>query len=249
MGEYSKLKKSMSNENSMAMENINPTTAGIPNSALIDVLSGNKAPTSEMMGHRQNLAQSIQTKMSKAFGMDFSNLQLYQSDMMSETDTKGMASGNKVVLSSDINLNTLEGQAILGHELSHIHAQSQGEGLGNSGLYHNEALEQRADAEGMMAARGMNIFGETSSMSEAPGMVSFDSLTPIGGGMSATAGSPMQAKSDKGGGSKIGNFFKNLFGFGKKTEAPKSISDSDSSRSVLLSWFDDDLVHSEEFED
>lgn len=170
------------------------TTAGISNSALADVMSGKKNPTSRMMGHRQDLAPSIEAKMSKAFGVDFSALKLYMSDVMAETKTEGMASGNTVVLPSDINLNSLEGQAVLGHELSHIYAQSRGIGLGHTGLYNNEALERQADMEGMMAARGMSVFGDTSSMTESQGMLSFSELTPIGFGMSATAGAPMQAK-------------------------------------------------------
>ena len=40
---------------------------------------------------------------------------------MSGTDMKGISQGNKVVLPSDVDLNTGEGQAVAGHELSHIH--------------------------------------------------------------------------------------------------------------------------------
>jgi len=188
------IKRPKEQQNTSANGYLSSANTTIPNSVLCDVISGYKRPTSEMMGHRTDLAPSIQAKMSKAFGMDFSNLSLYKSDVMKDTGNKGMAQGNSVVLSSDINLNTLEGQAILGHELSHIHAQSMGIGLGHSGLYTNDALERQADTEGMMAAKGMNIFGESSSMDMGTGMLSFDSLTPIGSGMGTTAGAPMQAK-------------------------------------------------------
>jgi len=193
MYEYLKKNKIMESNNSKETKSlaVNPY---IPNSVLADVLSGKKKASNEMMGHKTNLAPSIQAKMSKAFGMDFSNLAIFSSDYMAETGASGMAQGNKVVLSSDINLNTLSGQAVLGHELSHIHAQSLGIGLGNAGLYNNAALEQQADMEGMMAAKGMSISGEYSGMDMGSGMLSFDSLSPMGAGMSSTAGAQCRLK-------------------------------------------------------
>ena len=75
-------------------------TNGIPNSVLNDVFAGKKHATSEMMGHRQNLAEIVKAKMSQAFGMDVSQIQFYRSDAMVGTGMKGMSQGNKVVLSS-----------------------------------------------------------------------------------------------------------------------------------------------------
>jgi len=103
-----------------------------------------------------------------------------------------MAQGNKVVLSSDVDLNTMEGQAILGHELSHVRAQSMGIGTGN-GLLQDASLEHQADTEGMLAARGMSIGGESLGMSMGLGMAGMEGLSPIGAGLSATAAAPMQA--------------------------------------------------------
>lgn len=186
--------------------------AGIPNSSLVSVLSGRCSACSEMMGHRQQLAPSMNAKMSKAFGMDFSQIKLYRSSAMEEQDIKGISRGNCVVLSRDIDLNTTAGQAILGHELSHVHAQGQGIGMGHSGLYQNEELERKADAEGMLAARGMSIFGENSGMESGSGMERISSLSPLSSGMSASAGAPMQAFSlknhDKQTDSYMGNTFR-----------------------------------------
>ena len=112
-----------------------PMTNGIPNSALLSVFEGKSRATSEMMGHKKNLAPSIAAKMQQAFGMDISGLQVYRSEAMKGTGMHGMAQGNKIVLSSDVDLNTGAGQAVLGHELSHIHAQATGVGTGHSGLY------------------------------------------------------------------------------------------------------------------
>jgi len=107
----------------------------------------------------------------------------------------GMAQGNRVILSSDVDLNTMEGQAVLGHELSHVRAQSMGIGSGR-GLLSDAALEHQADTEGLLAARGMNISGESMGMSTGFGMAGVEGLSPIGAGLGASAGAPMQA--DKG---------------------------------------------------
>ena len=172
-------------------------TNGIPNSVLQDVFAGKRHADSSMMGHSQNLAPSIAAKMSRAFGMDLTGMQVYQSDAMKGTGMRGMAQGNKVVLSSDVNLNTTAGQAVLGHEISHIHAQSQGIGMGHSGLYENAALEHQADTEGLLAAQGRSIYSDGMDtgigMQYGLGMQGVEGLTPLSGGMSASAGAPMQA--------------------------------------------------------
>ena len=177
-------------------------TNGIPNSALQDVLAGKAHATSEMMGRKQNLAPSIAAKMSRSFGMDLSGMQVYSSDAMVGSGMQGMAQGNKVVLSSDVNLNTTAGRAVLGHEISHIHAQSQGVGMGNSGLYENAALEHQADTEGLLAAQGRSIYSGGAmdmggGMQYGLGMQGVEGMTSLSGGMSANAGAPMQAYGDK----------------------------------------------------
>jgi len=177
---------------------------GIPNSVLNDVFAGKRRSSNEMMGHRVDPAPSVMARMSQAFGMDFSGVQVYRSDAMNGTGMQGMAQGNKVVLGSDVDLNTQEGQAILGHEFSHIRAQSMGIGTGN-GLLQDAALEHQADNEGLLAARGMSISGESMGMSTGLGMAGFEGLTPLGGGMSATAAAPMQASGWK-------DFWSDLFG-------------------------------------
>ena len=177
-------------------------TNGIPNSALADVFAGKRQADSSMMGHSQNLAPSIAAKMSQAFGMDLSGMQVYRSDAMVGSGMQGMAQGNKVVLSSDVDLNTTAGQAILGHEISHIHAQSQGIGTGHSGLYENAALEHQADTEGLMAAQGKSIYSDGAmdmggGMQYGLGMQGVEGMTTLGGGMGMSAGAPMQAYGDK----------------------------------------------------
>ena len=178
-----------------------PMTNGIPNSALLSVFEGKTKATSQMMGHRVNLAESINAKMSQAFGMDISGLQIYRSEAMKGTGMHGMAQGNKVVLSSDVNLNTTEGQAVLGHEISHIRAQSQGIGMGHGGLYNNAGLEAQADREGMLAAHGRPIYQDNMVFSDGMkyglGMKGVEGLSPMSPGLGATAAAPMQAEKEK----------------------------------------------------
>ena len=203
MSEYMKKKQAVQPTQTKKTEQLNPMpqmTGGIPNSVLTDVFAGKRQADSSMMGHSQNLAPSIAAKMSRAFGMDLTGMQVYRSDAMAGTGMRGMAQGNKVVLSSDVDLNTTAGQAVLGHEISHIHAQSQGTGMGHSGLYENAALEHQADTEGLLAAQGRSIYSDGMDtgvgMSYGLGMQGVEGLTSLSGGMSASAGAPMQAKKD-----------------------------------------------------
>ena len=173
---------------------------GIPNSALVSVFEGRSKATSQMMGHRVNLAESINAKMQQAFGMDISGLRIYRSEAMKGTGMHGMAQGNTIVLGSDVNLNTTEGQAVLGHEISHIHAQRQGVGMGRGGLYKNVGLEHQADVEGMRAARGRPIYSNGMEFSDGMkyglGMKGVDGLGPMSEGLGPVAAAPMQAKKD-----------------------------------------------------
>ena len=202
MSEYMKKKQPVQPSQAKKAEAVDPRremTNGIPNSVLQDIFAGKRKADASMMGHSDTLAPSIAAKMSRAFGMDLSGVQVSRSDKMKGTGMQGMAQGNKVVLSSDVDLNTMEGQVVLGHELSHIRAQSQGIGMGNSGLYQNASLEHQADVEGMRAARGLFASHEGGmemgmGMSYGLGMKGLEGLTPLSGGMSASAGAPMQAK-------------------------------------------------------
>ena len=175
--------------------------SGIPNSVLLAVLGGKLKPDDSMIGESETLAPSIAAKMSRAFGMDVSSVKVSRSDKMKGTGMKGMAQGNRVILSSEVDLNTLEGQEILGHELSHIHAQAQGIGMGHMGLLQDRALEHQADVQGMRAARGLSIFKDTMDMGAGMnygfGMQGVEGVKPLTGGISASAAAPMQASSGK----------------------------------------------------
>ena len=116
MPEYMKKKQPVQPSQMKKAEAVDPRremTNGIPNSVLTEVFAGRRKADSNMMGHRVNLAESINAKMQQSFGMDISGLRIYRSEAMKGTGMHGMAQGNTIVLGSDVNLNTTEGQAIL----------------------------------------------------------------------------------------------------------------------------------------
>ena len=200
MSEYMKKKKTAQTEQAKKAEALDPRqemTNGIPNSVLQEIFAGTRKADASMLGHSETLAPSIAAKMSRAFGMDVSGVKISRSKDMAGTGMRGLAQGNRVILSPDVDLNTLEGQAILGHELSHIHAQAQGIGMGHAGLLQDASLERQADMEGMRAARGLSITQDTMDMGMGMnygfGMQGVEGIQPLTGGISATAAAPMQA--------------------------------------------------------
>ena len=215
MSEYMKKKKTAQTEQTKKTEALDPRqemTNGIPNSVLQEIFAGTRKADASMLGTSETLAPSIAAKMSRAFGMDVSGVKISRSKDMAGTGMRGLAQGNRVILSPDVDLNTLEGQAILGHELSHIHAQAQGIGMGHAGLLQDASLERQADMEGMRAARGLSITQDTMDMGMGMnygfGMQGVEGIQPLTGGISASASAPMQA-----------SLLDKLFGGKKKKEA------------------------------
>ena len=79
-----------------------------------------------------------------------------------------------------LDFSSFGGQALLGHELSHVVSQARGEVRGG-GFLNDHALEARADREGAMAASGQQVAMPAASMSTAS---------------AAPASGPMQARKD-----------------------------------------------------
>lgn len=157
------------------------TTAPGPS---LDALKGGAMPSQEQMGHRVDLPGAIREKMEASFGMDFSGVQLYESQAVEEAGAKAMAMGNKIGFApGQLDLVSSGGQAVLGHELSHIAAQARGE-VSGTGFLNDHALEARADREGAMAAAGESVYNGP--------------VTPISTDSTAlSAAGPMQAKDKK----------------------------------------------------
>ena len=146
--------------------------------------SGAAKPTAEQKGHRVDLPEAMREKMETAFGADLSALKLYESEAVAEAGAGAMAQGSEIAFAPGmLDFSSFGGQALLGHEISHVVSQARGEVAGG-GFLNDRALEARADREGALAAAGQQVSAPTASLSP----VSADS-----------ASGPMQAgyKEDK----------------------------------------------------
>ena len=153
-----------------------------------DAAQTNLTPTAADKGSRVDLPDAMRAKMENAFGADLSAVKLYESQAVADAGAEAVTRGSEIAFApGKFDLASAGGQALLGHELSHVVSQQRGEVTG-SGFLNDHALEARADREGVMAAAGQQVYAG-----------------PVAGAMSsaapsaATAG-PMQAKRNKGGG-------------------------------------------------
>ncbi len=162
-------------------ENSSPEKKTVePQGPSMDALrSGAAQPTAEQMGHRVDLPDAMRSKMEDAFGADLSAVKLYESQAVADAGAKAMARGADIAFAPGLlDFTSFGGQALLGHEISHVVSQARGEVTGG-GFLNDHALEVRADMEGAMAAAGQQIAMPTAAMS---------SVT------AASAAGPMQAK-------------------------------------------------------
>ena len=152
-----------------------------------DAAQTNLTPTAADKGSRVDLPDAMRAKMENAFGADLSAVKLYESRAVADAGAEAVARGSEIAFApGKFDLSSAGGQALLGHELSHVVSQQRGEVRG-SGFLNDRALEARADREGAMAAAGQQVFSG-----------------PVTGAMSAAApavaaAAPMQAarKKDK----------------------------------------------------
>ena len=130
-----------------------------------------------------DLPGAIQAKMEASFGADLSAVKLYESQAVAEGGAQAVAQGNRIAFAPGmLDFASTKGQALLGHELSHVVSQTKGEVTG-SGFLNDAALEARADREGAMAAAGEQIYA---------GPVS----APLSAASPASTAGPMQAKKE-----------------------------------------------------
>ena len=153
----------------------------VPNSTRLAALeAGQAAPSAAEKGRRVDLPEAMRAKMENAFGMDFSGVKLYESAMLGQTNAEAMARGNEIAFApGKLDFASQSGQALLGHELSHVAAQARGQVCGG-GFLLDSGLEHRADMEGAMAARGEQIYG--------------GGAVPLSNASAAPMAGPMQAK-------------------------------------------------------
>ena len=116
--------------------------------------SGAARPTQEQMGHRVDLPDVMRSKMENAFGADLSAVKLYESEAVADAGAGAVTQGSNIAFAPGLlDFSSYGGQALLGHEISHVVSQARGEVTG-SGFLNDHALEARADREGAMAAAG-----------------------------------------------------------------------------------------------
>ncbi len=159
-------------------------TAARQQPSLDALRSGAAKATREQLGHRVDLPDTMRSKMESAFGADLSAVKLYESEAVGEAGANAVAQGNTIAFAPGmLDFTSFGGQALLGHEISHVVSQARGEVAG-SGFLNDHALEARADREGAMAAAGQQIAAPTAALS---------------GVSAAPAAAPMQAskKEDK----------------------------------------------------
>ena len=157
-----------------------PNKEAAPHSPSLDTLrSGAARPTQEQMGRRVDLPDTMRTKMEEAFGADLSAVKLYESEAVADANATAITQGSSIAFAPGaLDFTSFGGQALLGHEISHVVSQARGEVTGG-GFLNDHALEARADREGAMAAAGQQIAMPTAAMSTVS---------------AASAAGPMQAK-------------------------------------------------------
>ena len=181
--------------------------AGVPNFAASqptaeELRAGTAAPTNEQLGHRVDLPDAMREKMENAFGAYLTAVKLYESEAVGDAGVEAVTQGSNIAFAPGmLDFTSYGGQALLGHEMSHVVSQARGEVTG-SGLLNDHALEARADREGAMAASGQQIAMPAEAMSPVTAAAAsgpmqcrgkkesnqmIDRLHAIGGGMYAGA--------------------------------------------------------------
>ena len=141
--------------------------------------SGAVKPTAAELGHRVDLPDAMRARMESSFGADLSAVKLYESQAVGDAGAEAIAQGSNIAFApGKLDLASEGGQALLGHELSHVVSQQRGEVTGG-GFLNDHALEARADREGAMAARGESVYGGATA--------------PLSSASASAAAGPMQA--------------------------------------------------------
>ncbi len=86
--------------------------------------------------------------------MDLSGVELYESQAVADGGAQAVAQGRRIGFAPGaLDFGSRQGQALLGHELSHLRSQALGQARGQ-GFLQDAALERQADREGALAAGG-----------------------------------------------------------------------------------------------
>ncbi len=124
----------------------------------IQELAAGAMPSTEQIGRRVDLPDAIREKMEASFGADFSGVKVYESQTVADAGAEAMTMGSNVAFApGQLDLTSTSGQALLGHELSHVVSQARGESAGR-GFLADSGLEAQADRQGMLAAQGESAY-------------------------------------------------------------------------------------------
>ncbi|NLM84163.1 MAG: DUF4157 domain-containing protein [Clostridiales bacterium] len=125
------------------------------------------------------MAEPVMQKMNDAFGMDFSNVVIYESPIVEEMGAEAASMGGMITFApGKYRPDSTTGQALLGHELAHVAQQASGM-VSGTGFLNDPALESQADMQGRAAALGQSV--------SLPGPAAVPAMSP------GTA-APVQAK-------------------------------------------------------
>ena len=142
--------------------------------------SGAVMPTPGQRGRQVDLPDAMRAKMEHAFGADLAAVKLYESETVANAGAEAVTRGTDIAFAPGaLDFTSFGGQALLGHEMSHVVSQARGEVSRSGGFLNDSALEARADREGAMAAAGQQIAMPTAALSTVT---------------AAPASAPMQAK-------------------------------------------------------
>ena len=145
-----------------------PSTQAAESAPSVDSLRlGAAMPTPAQTGHRVDMPEAMRKKMETVFGADLSAVKLYESRTVQDAGAKAVTQGKNISFAPGmLDFSSRSGQALLGHELSHVVSQARGEARGR-GFLNDPALEARADREGAMAASGQPVAMPTAPLSAA----------------------------------------------------------------------------------
>ncbi len=140
--------------------------------------AGLAQPSAAEKGSPIDLPDAMRAKMENAFGADLSAVKLYESQAVADAGAEAVSRGSEIAFAPGLtDFSGYSGQALLGHEISHVVSQQRGEVTG-SGFLNDRALEVRADREGAMAAAGQQIAAPSAALSTS-------SAAPAAGPMQA----------------------------------------------------------------
>ncbi len=90
-------------------------------SSAVSLRSGAAPSGAGQLGRRVDLPEAMRAKMESAFGADLSAVKLYESEAVGEAGADAVTRGANVAFAPGLlDFTSFDGQALLGHELSHV---------------------------------------------------------------------------------------------------------------------------------